>query len=62
TSLELHYLRALPRGTALVRYGAHRSIVRLRPNDRDLLLIDTDAAMRQKSYRFAPLLTGNSGT
>jgi hypothetical protein len=29
-----------------VRYGAHRSIVRVRPDDNDLRFIDTDAAMR----------------
>jgi type IV secretory pathway VirB4 component len=50
-SLGLHYheeryLAALPKGTALVRYGAHRSIVRIRPDDRDRGFIDTDRAMR----------------
>jgi len=43
---EESYLRALPKGVALVRYGAHRSIVRVRPDDNDLRFIDTDAAMR----------------
>jgi type IV secretory pathway VirB4 component len=44
---EEHYLVALPKGVALVRYGAFRSIVRVRPDARDALLIDTDAAMRE---------------
>ncbi|HUZ40147.1 MAG TPA: ATP-binding protein [Acidimicrobiales bacterium] len=43
---EERYLSALPKGTALVRYGAHRSIVRVRPDDRDREFIDTDGAMR----------------
>jgi hypothetical protein len=43
---ELSYLTALPKGTALVRYGAHRSIVRVTPDSRDLRFIDTDRAMR----------------
>jgi len=43
---EERYLEALPKGVALVRYGAHRSIVRVRPDDRDLAFIDTDRAMR----------------
>ncbi len=43
---ELSYLTALPKGTALVRYGAHRSIVRVTPDDRDRHFIDTDRAMR----------------
>jgi type IV secretory pathway VirB4 component len=43
---EERYLVALPKGVALVRYGAHRSIVRVRPDASDALLIDTDAAMR----------------
>ncbi|MDE3064401.1 MAG: DUF87 domain-containing protein [Acidobacteriota bacterium] len=46
TALEERYLLALPRGTALVRYGAHRSVVRVRPDPRDVTFIDTDAAMR----------------
>jgi hypothetical protein len=29
-----------------VRYGAHRSIVRVRPDERDSAFIDTDRAMR----------------
>jgi type IV secretory pathway VirB4 component len=43
---ELSYLTALPKGTALVRYGAHRSIVRVTPDIRDRDFIDTDRAMR----------------
>jgi type IV secretory pathway VirB4 component len=43
---EESYLVALPKGVALVRYGAHRSIVRVEPDERDLLFIDTDVAMR----------------
>jgi type IV secretory pathway VirB4 component len=43
---EARYLAALPRGVALVRYGPHRSIVRVEPDARDARFIDTDAAMR----------------
>jgi type IV secretory pathway VirB4 component len=43
---EESYLVALPKGVALVRYGAHRSIVRVEPDEGDILFIDTDAAMR----------------
>ena len=43
---EESYLVALPKGVALVRYGAHRSIVRVVPDERDLAFIDTDTAMR----------------
>jgi type IV secretory pathway VirB4 component len=43
---EERYLAALPKGAALVRYGAHRSIVRVRPDHRDNTFIDTDHAMR----------------
>jgi type IV secretory pathway VirB4 component len=43
---EEQYLSALPKGAALVRYGAHRSIVRVRPDRRDAAFIDTDQAMR----------------
>jgi type IV secretory pathway VirB4 component len=43
---EAQYLVALPKGAALVRYGAHRSIVRVTPDRRDVTFIDTDAAMR----------------
>jgi type IV secretory pathway VirB4 component len=43
---EQQYLVALPKGVALVRYGAHRSIVRFTPDGRDLDIIDTDGAMR----------------
>jgi type IV secretory pathway VirB4 component len=45
-SREAQYLVALPKGAALVRYGAHRSIVRVLPDSRDLTFIDTDGAMR----------------
>ena len=44
---EEQYLVALPKGAALVRYGAHRSIVRFVPDQRDVTFIDTDAAMRE---------------
>jgi hypothetical protein len=43
---EESYLVALPKGAALVRYGEHRSIVRVEPDERDVLFIDTDVAMR----------------
>ena len=43
---ELQYLVALPKGAALVRFGAHRSIVRFTPDSTDQGVIDTDAAMR----------------
>jgi type IV secretory pathway VirB4 component len=36
----------LGRGTALVRYGPHRSIVRFTPDEADRRVIDTDQAMR----------------
>jgi hypothetical protein len=45
---EESYLVALPKGVALVRYGAHRSIVRVEPDERDALFIDTDVAMRAR--------------
>ena len=45
---EESYLVALPKGVALVRYGAHRSIVRVEPDERDVLFIDTDLAMRAR--------------
>lgn len=44
---EERYLSSLPKGTALVRYGSHRSIVRVRPDERDRGFIDTDRAMRK---------------
>jgi type IV secretory pathway VirB4 component len=47
SSREERYLTSLPKGVALVRYGAHRSIVRVRPDDNDVRFIDTDAAMRE---------------
>ncbi len=43
---EERYLTALPKGVALVRFGLHRSIVRVRPDDVDRTFIDTDVAMR----------------
>lgn len=46
---EEQYLRSLPKGVALVRYGAFRSIVRVCPDDHDRRFIDTDAAMRARS-------------
>jgi type IV secretory pathway VirB4 component len=51
TALGLHqreerYLTALPKGVALVRYGAHRSIVRVEPDRRDMRFVDTDGPMR----------------
>ena len=49
TSREERYLTSLPKGVALVRYGAHRSIVRVRPDDNDVRFIDTDAAMRDSA-------------
>lgn len=47
---EERYLSALPKGVALVRYGAHRSIVRVRPDVRDRAFIDTDHAMRSSTH------------
>jgi type IV secretory pathway VirB4 component len=44
---EERYLRGLAKGTVLVRYGVHRSVVRVTPDARDGQFIDTDAAMRQ---------------
>ncbi|MDE3044804.1 MAG: hypothetical protein KGJ10_08305, partial [Acidobacteriota bacterium] len=46
SSLETRYLRTLPRGGALVRYGPHRSIVRVTPDAHDAPLVDTDDVMR----------------
>jgi hypothetical protein len=46
---EEQYLTALPKGVALVRYGSHRSIVQVRPNEVDASFIDTDLAMREHS-------------
>jgi hypothetical protein len=48
---EQRYLVALPKGAALVRYGTSRSIVRLIPDARDRLFIDTDAAMRERTVQ-----------
>jgi type IV secretory pathway VirB4 component len=44
---EERYLAALPKGAALVRYGRHRSVVRVTPDERDRTFIDTDEAMRE---------------
>jgi type IV secretory pathway VirB4 component len=49
TPREEQYLTALPKGVALVRYGRHRSIVRVQPTEYDLRFIDTDASMREHS-------------
>lgn len=46
-SREEQYLCNLPKGVALVRYGPHRSIVRVRPDASDSAFIDTDGAMRE---------------
>ena len=46
---EGRYLTAIPKGVALVRYGVHRSIVKVEPDERDRGFIDTDAAMRGPS-------------
>lgn len=43
------YLKGLPKGVALVRYGAYRSVVRVQPDESDRRYIDTDAAMRHGS-------------
>ncbi|MGH9019718.1 MAG: hypothetical protein ACRDV0_01705, partial [Acidimicrobiales bacterium] len=43
---EVRCLAGLGRGAALVRYGPHRSVVRVVPSVRDSSFIDTDAAMR----------------
>ena len=48
---EERYLAALPKAVALVRYGMHRSIVRVRPDGRDRTFIDTDRAMRTATPR-----------
>jgi type IV secretory pathway VirB4 component len=47
-ALEERYLSELPKGVALVRYGMHRSVVRVTPDQRDHGFIDTDAAMRRE--------------
>ncbi len=44
--LEHAYTHTFGRGQALVRYGAHRSVVRVEPNHDDRGVIDTDQAMR----------------
>ena len=45
SALEERYLTSMARGTALVRYGPFRSIVRVTPDERDRALVATDAAM-----------------
>jgi type IV secretory pathway VirB4 component len=44
---EERYLTSLSQGVALVRYGAHRSVLRVTPDERDRRLVDTDGAMRE---------------
>ena len=39
-------LPSLPRGAALVRYGAARSLVDVRVDRHDALVVDSDEAMR----------------
>ena len=46
SELESQYLVALPRGSALVRYGSTSSVVHLEPTVDDLPLVDSDEAMR----------------
>ena len=46
SALESQYLVALPRGSALVRYGAWSSVVQLEPTVEDQPLVDSDGAMR----------------
>jgi hypothetical protein len=41
-------LTGLTRGTALVRYGRARSLVRITVNDRDASFVDSDQAMRSQ--------------
>ncbi len=43
---ERRTLSELGRGEALVRFGVHRSVVRVTPDDADRRIIDTDVAMR----------------
>ncbi|MDH2903539.1 MAG: DUF87 domain-containing protein [Actinomycetota bacterium] len=43
---ETRCLTELVRGRALVRYGAARSLVQLRPDERDVGFVDSDGAMR----------------
>ena len=45
SQLERSYLTAVPKGTALVRFGIYRSIVRVVPNHLDEGVINTDQAM-----------------
>jgi len=46
SALEQRTLSELGRGEALVRFGAHRSVVRVTPDADDRQIIDTDDAMR----------------
>ncbi len=46
SALEQRTLSELGRGEALVRFGAHRSVVRVTPDADDRRIIDTDDAMR----------------
>ena len=48
TALEQAQLARCGRGTALVRYGAARSVIDLTPTKRDLMSVDSDAAMRER--------------
>ena len=48
---EEQCLPELSRGTALVRYGAARSLVQLIPDERDITFVDTDGAMRDTRGR-----------
>jgi type IV secretory pathway VirB4 component len=48
--IEERYLTALPKGVALVRFGEHRSVVQIVPDERDRRFIDTDAAMRASQW------------
>lgn len=43
---EERVLVELPKGTMIARYGRHRSIVKVCPDSRDNVVIDTDKAMR----------------
>ena len=45
-ALEVDLLGRLGRGEVLVRYGLHRSVVRLEPAPGEWVLVDTDGAMR----------------
>lgn len=45
TPCEQATVATLPRGVALVRFGAHRSVVRLTPQPHEWAFLDTDGAM-----------------